>query len=341
MHTNRVLIVGLGSIGQKHLAVANRVLPGSEIAVMSSNKEYSSTSVNFMKSLNEALVFKPNLTVICNPAPMHVQIAQIFAELNSHLFIEKPISNNPVGVRKLLETCNSKNLIVQTGYNLRFSESLKKFREKILSGILGEISEIYATAGQYLPDWRPDRDYRTTVSAQKTLGGGVLLELSHEIDYLRWIFGEVNWVSGFLSTTSDLEIDVEDTAKFNLGFKNWNLGKDLVAEVSLDFVRKVPERSCKVVGDKGILVWNGLIGEVDFLPEKDDLNEKFRYEDFGFEKTYEDEWKDFVHCIRTGNKPLVTGEDGLRVVEIIESIREASVTGAKVDVMYDKTLGDS
>ena len=341
MSINRVLIVGLGSVGHKHLDIATRVLPKSEITVLSSSTKYSNSSVNFLKSLNEALEFQPNLTLICNPAPMHVQIAQIFAELNSHLFIEKPISSNLIGVRKLLDTCKRKNLIVQTGYNLRFSKSLQEFRKIILSGILGDIFEIQATAGQYLPDWRPERDYRTTVSAQKTLGGGVLLELSHEIDYLRWIFGEVNCVSGSLSTTSNLEIDVEDTANFKLGFKHWASGKDLVADVSLDFIRKIPERLCKVVGESGVLEWNGLMGEVVFSPKNDGRIDKFSSEDVGFGKTYVDEWESLINCVTTGNKPLVTGEDGLRVVEIIEAIREANVTGAKVDVMYDETLGDA
>ena len=341
MSIKRVLIVGLGSVGQKHLDIATKVLPESEITVLSSSTKYSNSSVNFLKSLNEALEFQPNLTLICNPAPMHVQIAQIFAELNSHLFIEKPISNSLIGVRKLLDTCKRKNLIVQTGYNLRFSKSLQEFRKIILSGMLGDIFEIQATAGQYLPDWRPKRDYRTTVSAQKTLGGGVLLELSHEIDYLRWIFGEVNCVSGSLSTTGNLEIDVEDTANFKLGFKHWVSGKDLVADVSLDFIRKIPERLCKVVGESGVLVWNGLMGEVVFFPKNDGRIDKFSSEDVGFGKTYVDEWEGLIHCITTGDKPLVTGEDGLRVVEIIEAIREANVTGAKVDVMYDKTSGDA
>ena len=262
MSIKRVLIVGLGSVGQKHLDIATKVLPESEITVLGSSTKYSNNSVNFLKSLNEALEFQPNLTLICNPAPMHVQIAQIFAELNSHLFIEKPISSSLIGVRKLLDTCKRKNLIVQTGYNLRFSKSLQEFRKIILSGMLGDIFEIQATAGQYLPDWRPKRDYRKTVSAQKSLGGGVLLELSHEIDYLRWIFGEVNFVSGSLSTTSNLEIDVEDTANFKLGFKHWVSGKDLVADVSLDFIRKIPERLCKVVGDDaGVDVAHGLTAD--------------------------------------------------------------------------------
>ena len=230
---------------------------------------------------------------------------------------------------------------MQVGYNLRFSKSLQKFKEMIDSQVLGDLQGIYCSAGQFLPDWRPDKDYRESVSAQKSLGGGVLLELSHEIDYLRWIFGEIKWVSGSLGNVGELGIDVEDTAEFKLGFDSKLSAHDLIADVHLDFIRKAPERYCKVVGRLGNLEWNGLTGEVIFNSKKHELSRTFTFLDSGFSKTYMDEWESLINCVTTGNKPLVTGEDGLRVVEIIEAIREANVTGAKVDVMYDKTLGDA
>jgi predicted dehydrogenase len=340
---NRILIIGTGSIGLKHFNWSKEFSPKSEIKKVGFREESSVSQINCDSKifLKDSLDFKPNLTVVANPAPWHVETAQRFAENNSHIFVEKPISVSSNKVAKLIATCSEKNLVLQVGYNLRFSKSLQKFKEIIDSQVLGELHEICCSAGQFLSDWRPDKDYRDSVSGQKSLGGGVLLELSHEIDYLRWIFGEVNCVSGSLSTTSDLEIDVEDTANFKLWFKERVSGKDLVADVTLDFTRIIPERSCKVVGEKGNIVWNGLIGEVVFNPKNDGRMHKFLYKDVGFEKTYVDEWENLLHCIRTGNKPLVTGEDGLRVVEIIEAIREANLTGDKIDVKYDKITGDA
>ena len=340
---NRILIIGKGSIGLKHFKWAKQFSSKSEIKIVGFREEFSVSQIDSKSEtlLKESLDFKPNLTIVACPAPWHVETAQRFADVNSHIFIEKPISISSFKVAKLIATCSKRNLVLQIGYNLRFSKSLQKFKEVIDSQILGDLQEIYCSAGQFLPDWRPDKDYRKSVSAQKSLGGGVLLELSHEVDYLRWIFGEIKWVSGSLGNVGELGIDVEDSAEFKLGFNSKLSAHDLIADVHLDFIRKAPQRYCKVVGILGSLEWNGLTGEVIFNSKKHELSRTFTFSDSGFSKTYRDEWKSLINCITTGDKPLVSGGDGLRVVEIIEAIREANETGAKVDVMYDKTSGDA
>jgi predicted dehydrogenase len=265
--------------------------------------------------------------------------AQIFADNKSSIFIEKPISTSPNGIKNLIKTCEQNRTVLQVGYNLRFSVSLQKFKEIVGSRQLGVLQKIECETGQYLPDWRPESDYRVGVSARKELGGGVLLELSHEIDYLRWIFGEVIWVSGELTTESDLEIDVEDTARFKMGFHDVSDLNGLVANVTLDFVRRTPSRICRVYGSIANLEWNGLTGEVSIFEHNKNAWEKIYTDPNDLNKTYELEWLSFIDSVNTGNKPFVTGEDGLRVIEIIEAIRIASDTGGKVPVVYDLSIG--
>jgi len=336
------VIIGLGSIGSRHFDICQKVFAGAEIKVLhhTQSKLRENSSGNNLKSISEAIDFKPNLTIVANPATFHVEFAQALAENSSHLMIEKPISVNSNSVRKLIQTCQSKSLILQVGYNLRFSTSLRKYKEIIDSGHIGEIYEIHCQAGQYLPDWRPGTDYRRGVSARKDLGGGVLLELSHEIDYLRWIFGEIRWVSGTLSKESDLEIDVEDTAHFKLGFNEALNSRRLVADVRLDFIQKIPVRKCTAFGDKANLEWNGLTGEVMMIDKTLNSKAQVFIDEMGLSKTYEYEWKALADAINTGKKPLVTGFDGLRVIEIIEAIRKASSKGGKVDVVYDHSVID-
>jgi len=279
------------------------------------------------------------VTVVCSPASTHMLYAQIFADNKSSIFIEKPISTSPNGIKNLIKTCEQNRTVLQVGYNLRFSVSLQKFKEIVGSGQLGVLQKIECETGQYLPDWRLESDYRVGVSARKELGGGVLLELSHEIDYLRWIFGEVIWVSGELTTESDLEIDVEDTARFKMGFHDMSDLNGLVADVSLDFVRRTPSRICRVYGSIANLEWNGLTGEVSIFEHNKNAWEKIYTDPNDLNKTYELEWLSFIDSVNTGNKPFVTGEDGLRVIEIIEAIRIASDTGGKVPVVYDLSIG--
>lgn len=341
MIINKVLIVGLGSIGKKHLNIIKRLLPNAVLGIKrhKENNIVSKSNIKNFLSTIEMLEFQPNISVLTNPAPFHIETALRLVEINSNIFIEKPLSVTSNQVRDLILICQSKNLILQVGYNLRFSSSLQKFKEIVGNGQLGNLQRIECEAGQYLPDWRPESDYRLGVSARKELGGGVLLELSHEIDYLRWIFGEVNWVSGKLSTESDLEINVEDTARFKMGFSAINDLNGLVADVTLDFVRRKPTRFCRVYGSMADLEWNGLTGEVSIFVHNKSRWEKIYTDPNDISKTYEFEWLSFIDSVNTGSRPFITGEDGLRVVEIIEAIRIASDTGGKVPVVYDLSIG--
>lgn len=341
MQIDRILIVGSGSIGSRHLKIAKEIFPVADIKVIHHipNKEVDQgDALNSIQKI-EIMAYRPNIAIICNPAPFHLPISQLMAEIGTHLIIEKPISISTTNIDLLIRTCKEQNLILQVGYNLRFAKSLQKFKELINDGSIGDLVRINCEAGQYLPDWRPDRDYRLGVSARKDLGGGALLELSHEIDYLRWIFGEIRWVSGTVSKESDLEIDVEDTARFKMGFEETQSGYGLVADVVLDLVRKVPSRTCTAFGSTSNLCWNGLTGAVSQFDFNKESWSQIFIEENDLSKTYEREWVSFIESIHIGKEPLVNGEDGLRVMEIIDAIRIASDSGGRVSVVYNLLLG--
>ena len=137
------------------------------------------------------------------------------------------------------------------GYNLLFDESLIKFKRLIKKNNFGKLLSAAAEVGYYLPYWRKDRNYKNTNAAKKKYGGGVLLELSHDLNYLIWIFGYILWISTALFKKSDLKIDVEDTAHSLIGFKN-----NFVATLEQDFLRKNYTRKCTVKFKKCTLMWN-------------------------------------------------------------------------------------
>ena len=217
-----------------------------------------------------------------------------------------------------------------TGYNLRFLPSLRRLRALLLENTIGTVLSVRCEIGQYLPSWRPDADYRESVSARYELGGGVLLELSHELDYLRWIFGEFDWVKATLSRQSTLEIDVEDTAHLIFGFAPADDKFQLIGTVNLDFIRHDTTRSCTVIGENGTLRWNGLTGVVELYEAgAKEWCELFRYQ-HQRDDSYLAEWKNFIDCVNKHKTPLVTGEDGLKVLEIIEAVRISASSGGKV-----------
>jgi predicted dehydrogenase len=216
-----------------------------------------------------------------------------------------------------------------TGYNLRFLPSLQRFRALLNEQTIGRVLSARCEAGQYLPTWRPDADYRQSVSARRELGGGVLLELSHELDYLRWIFGEVDWVQATLTRQSGLDVDVEDSAHLILGF-NAEQGPPPIASVYLDFVRRDTTRACTAIGEAGSLRWDGVSGVVEqFEPDTGGWSERFRHSSLR-DETYLAEWRHWLGCVDRRETPLVSGEDGLAALRIVGAAREAAASGTRV-----------
>lgn len=328
---NRVLIIGLGSIGKRHLRIARELLPNTDIRILrhQTTNEVPDYSNGCFSSIQEAISFAPQIAVIASPAPFHISTAQALAETGVHLLIEKPLSDKLIGVKQLLETCKKQDVVLLTGYNLRFLPSLRRYRDLLGEGVVGKILSVRCDIGQYLPSWRPDSDYRQGVSAQRELGGGALLELSHELDYLRWIFGEVEWVQATLSRQSMLEIDVEDTAHLTLGFASAPDGYQLIGAVCLDFIRHDTTRLCTAIGEKGSLRWNGLTGEVLFYgADRKEWELMFSHQHHR-DDSYMAEWQDLITCVIDKKSTFVSGEDGFKVLEIIEAARKSSACGGQ------------
>lgn len=334
--TQRVLIVGYGSIGQRHLRIVRETSPQSDVRVL--RREPGATAAGAdgcFSSLDEALAFAPQVAIIANPAPFHVRVALALARRGCHLLVEKPLSDTPEGVSELLTAAEECGIVLQVAYNLRFSPSLRDFRKWVHSVRVGRILSIRCETGQHLETWRPGTDYRLGVSACRDLGGGVLLELSHELDYLRWIFGDIDWVGAWMGRQSALEINVEDTAHLLLGVRNNRAALNAcgpVASLSLDFLRRDTTRRCIAIGEVGSLAWDGITGSVKLLggassAEPEVLSAQPPVRD----ETYREQWWHFLSCIENKSSPLVGGSDGLAVLELVKAARQSmELEGARV-----------
>lgn len=325
----RVLIIGLGSIGRRHFEIAIKKFPDADIKVLRHTKDNkgSKQESSFYK-LEDAISFDPQVVVISNPASLHISSAKPFIEKDRYFFIEKPLSNDVKEAKDFLEICNKENAIVQIGYNMRFLSSLKAFKQFIDEDLIGDIWSIRAEIGQYLPSWRSCNDYSLSVSSQSSLGGGVVNELSHELDYLLWIFGDIKWVRAITSKQSNLDIDVEDSAFILMGFEKHS-NKNLIASLNMDFIRHDRKRECIVIGSKGSIKWNGLKGTVE-LYKKDDKSweELFSLQDL--EQSYDYEWEDLEISYINNSQPSVNGFEGLRTLNIINEVKKSSELGGMI-----------
>ena len=274
--------------------------------------------------MEAALEARPQAAVVATPASCHLEAAGELARAGVHLLVEKPIAAGIDGVRELVDLCETRGVTLMTGYNLRFMPSMLRFRELLGTQVVGRVLSVRAEVGQYLPSWRPGGDYRHGVSASFALGGGVLLELSHEIDYLRWLFGEIDWVSAVLCRQSALDIDVEDTAHLQLGFVATGASAPVVASLNMDFVRHDATRVCTVIGEAGSLRWKALEGTVELFEQGASAWQVLYAAKPDPDDSYRGEWRHFLECIAKGAEPLVSGHDGLAVLRVIDAARRSS-----------------
>ncbi len=321
----------------RHLRIARELLPQADIRVLrhregGATPEYAN---GLFHDIKQALAFSPNVAVICNPSSMHLKAAMPLAEAGTHLFIEKPLSASSAGVQTLIQVCRRNAVTLFTGYNLRFLKSLQQFYNLIREGAIGQVMSVRCEAGQYLPSWRPDIDYRQGVSSRQDLGGGVLLELSHEIDYIRWIFGEIDWVSATLTRQSSLDIDTEDTAHLTLGFSPGQNDHQLIGSLNLDFVRQDACRVCTAIGERGSLRWNGVTGLIEQFDANATDWREISHHQHQRDESYRAEWGHFLECVGGGEHPSIPGEDGLKVLQIIDAARQAALSGTRV--LIDRT----
>lgn len=323
---NKVLIVGFGSAGRRHFELAQRLLPRAHIKVLrstgvSENAKEIPIDIQ-LRTLADALEFAPDIAIIANPAVFHMRFAIPLANIGTHLLIEKPLATSIKEAKELLRIHDQKNAIVMCGYNLRYLSSLNHLRLLVQRESIGKVFSIRSEVGQRLQDWRPQVDYRTTVSAIRKLGGGVLFELSHEIDYLMWLFGAINWVFATLTTQSDLDIDVEDTAHILFGFNRKSNGHQIIANLTMDYIRSDPTRTCVITGELGTLKWDALNNTIHIY-----RSDKTGWEllfDAPKEDTYYAEWTCFLNAVTSMDASTNNGQEGLNVLKVIKSAQESS-----------------
>lgn len=250
----KILVAGLGSIGRRHLANVRRVMPDAEVVALSSRGRSVSGLADadcVVTSLAEALNYHVDAAIVATPAPMHVPMCGELLRAGVDVLVEKPLSHNLDGVEELTRLVRQTHRVLMVGYTLRFHPLVRQLHEEVQAGSIGRIQSARFEIGQYLPDWRPQIDFRESVTARPELGGGALLELSHEIDYAQWLLGPIRHVTGRLSRQADWGLDIEDCVDLIAEFDRGPVGT-----IHLDLLQRVAQRCCKLIGTEGTLEWD-------------------------------------------------------------------------------------
>ncbi len=335
----KLLCISLGSIGKRHVRNARTLAPDAKIAVYRQHTRGDASVPEhtdvLLSSMEEAMAFEPDAVLISSPASEHIANASAFIARGTPMFIEKPLAANMQVLGDFVAQAKTAKGFIMVAYVLRFLPALYKIKHMIADGMLGAVYTARIEVGQYLPDWRPDSDYREGVSAQKKLGGGALLELSHEIDYATWLFGFPRSIQCSCSTLSALDIDVEDSAQLVMEYAHKRV------DVQLDFLQRTANMAVQIVGEKATLYAdlikeelrlvtpeapNGVRVECEKLPNGNDIY--LRQCDYFFSKALPG------YAPRYGADGIepASVESAAQVLALVDLAKKANETGMRLKV---------
>ena len=322
MKIKTILIIGFGSIGKKHLKIIKKLRPGINVNILirpiSINKVEEEKLVNkTFTNIKDAIYEGADAAIIASPASFHIENSIEILKANIPVLIEKPISDNFKKCSELKELIKSNRCLATVGYVLRHSKILHTFKKIISESDIGKSLYAEIKCGSYLPKWRKDVDYRESVSANSFLGGGVLLELSHEINYANWLFGPLKNVQSISTNSEHFDINVEDIAKI-IAINNTNL----LVNIHLDFCSDSNERYCKLYGTLGFI--NMDFNKQLITIKKNNSKNLIKIKvDENYDDMYINQMNNFLNCIENKTKPIVTIDDAIDTLKLIsESNRD-------------------
>jgi predicted dehydrogenase len=284
-----VVVIGCGSIGQRHLRNLADVGIERLVAVDPDPERRAAAAAvpgaETVASLDEAWQLEPRLAVVATPTARHLPDALAAAQHGCHLLVEKPLADSLDGLDALLEAASGSVTLV--GCNLRFHPGPANVAALIAEGTLGTVLSARFVTGSYLPAWRPGTDYRLSYSASRAEGGGAVLDCIHELDLACWMLGPAAVAAAVTRPAESLGLDVEGLAEILLRHES-----GAVSSVHLNFVQRDYHRLCEVVGTKASAYWDASRGTVEL---RDD--EKVVVHELPEETMYTDELRYLLECI--------------------------------------------
>lgn len=319
----RILVVGLGSIGYRHINNLRR-LGHTDISVYRTFKNLKNyklpKNIKILKKYNQDSLKKFDYVILSNPTSEHVKYAINSIKNGINTYIEKPLSNNLKNTNLLSKLTKSKKVKVLVGCQLRYHPHLILIKDYMKRKRLGKIYSVNCDVGQRLSDWHPSENFKDSYASKEELGGGVILTLIHEIDYLHWLFGKFKSVYSIGGKLTKLKINSEDTVLSC--FKTIN---NVPISLRTDYWRKPPTRTLNIVGEKGEIFWDYFQNKLSILNDKGKLILKRKMaprNDYLYLKIM----KDFI----TKKKVKISLKQGIYALEVALAMKKSIKFSKKI-----------
>jgi len=305
-----LLVIGAGSIGRRH--ARNLKSLGAKVFLFDVDTELLNTTCEtegYSPCTNLEYFLKtekPDAALVCTPNHLHIPVAYQMVQSGIDIFIEKPLSNTLDGIEDLIRAVDEKGCIAMVGFMLRFEPGLRLLKEMIHPE---KVAFAQLEFGSHMPLWRKGVDYRAVYSANRSMGGGTILDDTHELDYACWLFGYPKNIVSVFGKFSSFDIDVEDTAMISFRYP------DKLVSIHSDYLQRKYSRHCKICDREGYTiewVFGNSVRYSDASGEK-----TFSYADtFDVNQLYLDEMQYFIECIRGRIRPVSDLENGFKIMKI-------------------------
>jgi predicted dehydrogenase len=331
----KILIVGLGSIGQRHVRILKKIFKKKvTLYTLNTSKNNIVIKDNFeilkvasvakyynIKKINISDIMKNNIKTafICNPPNMHLKTAFSLAKQNCNLLVEKPLSTSfeLSKIKKLIDYTQKNRLITQVGYQLRFHPGVKIIKNIIEKNTYGEIVGGYFHFGEYLGSVKKFEKFSNSIYVKKNKGGGALQTFSHHLDLAFYFFGKLKCKYALLKNTKTFKIDVEDSCKMIL--TNYKKKHFLF---NLNFLDNPQENFIILNFKKGSLKWDYVHHSILIKTYKDSKVKRIKFKNFQRNILFEKQTKQFFLDIQKRNYKNYSLNDGFEVMKLIHDIRK-------------------
>lgn len=324
-----VAVLGTGSAGMRHLAALQRIEGVLPVAIpVRSGRRPTLEKLGYVTAANlseAAHTWGAESCIVATDTGRHLEDSLLALSSSLHLLVEKPMCADAVQARKLWLQAQEARRKLFVGCVLRFSQSLDTLR--MMLSELGKPHAIRIECQSYLPNWRPDRAYKDSYSS-RSLDGGVLRDLIHEIDYAGWLFGWPETVRARLTNQGQLGIDSEEAADLE-----WETPQGAVLSMRLDYITKPSRRRMVVYGERGTVEWDAIQNvvrlSVEGKPGKEVVSDQTH------DGLFQAQAQAFLDVVAgVPDERLASGLDGGHALAVCDAARHASECRSEEKVAY-------
>lgn len=326
----RCLVVGGGSIGQRHISNL-KLLGHSDIVCL--KRSYDSSfakkyDVQVITNYEEAAKKNVDVLIVCTPTALHLDALEFGVTHDLPVFMEKPLTDSASNLIRAKTLLSSYTNVFFIGFMLRFHRLVTEMKSILETNMLGEVFNARFEFGSYLPYWHADEDYRESYASRKDLGGGVVNTITHELDLIQYFFGSPRSISCISQNLGYLDIEVEEQCDAIFEYSN------KVVSLHLDYLQKDYDRRIRVLCEEGVVQWNWHDNYILVNEHQKQIRKIVNEEKFDVNQLYMDELKHFFELIDHSQKRHeLNHEHAIANSELMMAMHQASVRGKKIELI--------